>query len=194
MRPLLVAAVVLALLPLGVQAQKRGTAPPDWDKMGKSSSATTAQLLTRKEVEEMEPVGLLVDKRKDLKLNEAQFASLKAMEAEGKVRDASLYEAMDSLRKELRGAGAGGDDARQRMAAAREEFAKVVGRIRANFAADATTAVAALDESQRAAATTLLEKQRAEAEETLEKKMRGPAARRPAAPPAGAGGRRPGVD
>ena len=187
--------VLLAIVSPSAEGQKRGTAAPDWDKMSRTSSPGSApQLLTKKDMEEMDPIKRLIDKRKDLKLSDGQLAKLKEMDAAAKVRDASAHEMMDSLRKELRPAsGTRPSDAdRLRLSVTREHFAKAVMSLRASYSSDAAAALATLDEAQRPVATALVEQQRAEGDETISEKMRGGGASpqgRPAGPPGG--GRRP---
>jgi len=171
---------------------KRGTAPPDWDKLGRSSPSASAQVLSKKDLEEMNPVTRILEKKKDLKLTEAQVAKLKEMETAGNGRDASLFEATDSLRKEMRSSG-GGEDQRVKAFAAREAFTKAVTDLRANYAADAAASLAVLGDAQQPAAKELLEKQAKDADKTIEEKMR--AGRRgggPGGPPGGRPGGRPG--
>jgi len=168
--------LLLAILAQSAAAQrapKMGTGSPDWDKMGKSSASSAPQVLSKKDLEEMSPIARLLDKKKDLKLTDAQVAALKELETAGNCRDAELYEATDSLRKAMRPSG-GGDPEAQRIRAfsAREAFTKSVADLRANFSADATAALAVLDEAQQPVAKELLAKQAKEADKTIEEKMR----------------------
>lgn len=186
--------VLLAIVSHSAEGQKRGTAAPDWDKMSRTSAPSSApQMLTKKDMEAMDPIKRLIEKRKDLKLTDGQVAKLKEMEGSAKARDASLHETMDSLRNVLRPpSGARPNEAdRLRLNVARENFARAVMGLRANYATDAAAALDAFDEAQRPAATELVEQQRAEGDETINEKMRGGGAQqgRPSGPPGG--GRRP---
>lgn len=190
-RRLFAAGLVLLLVPSLLDAQRRRRGDPaNWDQITKQDAEPT--VLSLKEVEAMDPVRLLVAKRKDLKLTEDQFAQLKAMEAKGKARDAELLATMDSLRKEMKPQGAMDDMQRLRLQVVRRSFAETFAKIRANYDAAAAEALPVCDESQRAAAEALLAKQKAEAEEVIEEKLgsaRGP--RGPAAGPGGGPPRRP---
>lgn len=188
------AGLLLAILAQSAAGQKSkmGTTSPDWDKVGKSSSPAGPQMLSKKDMEEMSPIKRLMEKKKDLKLTDAQVTKLKEMETAGNGRDASLYEAMDSLRKEMRpsgGGGGGGDDQRVKMFSAREAFTKAVTDLRAHYASDGTASLEVLDESQRPAAKDLLEKQAKDSDKVVEEKMR---AGRPGGRPNGGAGGGPG--
>lgn len=193
-RVLIGVGVLLAIVSPEADGQTRGTRAPDWDKMSRTSAPSSApQMLSKKDMEEMDPIQRLIEKRKDLKLTDGQLAKLQEMAGAAKARDAALHETMDSLRKELRPqSGTRPSDAdRMRLNVARENFAKAVVGLRANYATDATGALATFDEAQRPAATELVEKQRAKGDETINGKMRagGSPQGRPPGPPSG--GRRP---
>lgn len=180
---------ILAQTAAAQRAPKMGTGSPDWDKMGKSSASSAPQVLSKKDLEEMSPIARLLEKKKDLKLTDAQLAKLQEMETAGNGRDAALYEATDSLRKAMRPSGGGDPEARRIQAfSAREAFTKSVADLRANFAADATAALAVLDDAQRPAAKELLAKQAKEADKTVEEKMRAGQGGRPGGRPGGRGG------
>jgi hypothetical protein len=185
----LAAGLLLLLVPAIAEGQRRRDRGTDanWDDITKRDAEPT--VLTRKEVEAMDPVKKLLASRKDLKLTDTQFAQLKAMDDSGKGRDEGLLNSMDSLRKEMRPAGQSGqsdDMARLRRQVVQREFAATVVRIRANYDAAAAVALPALDETQRAKAEELLAKQKQEADELVREKLGG---RGPGGP--GGGPRRP---
>lgn len=126
--------VLLVILPHAADGQTRGTRSPDWDKMSRTSSPSTApQLLSKKDMEGMDPIKRLIEKRKDLKLTDGQLAKLKEMEGSAKTRDASMHETMDSLRNVLRPpSGTRPNEAdRLRLNVAREHYVKAVMGLRA---------------------------------------------------------------
>ena len=197
-RRITLACLVLSLpgLASAQRGGKRGTSAPDWDQMAKPTPATAG--LTRKDVEEMDPVHRLIEKRKQLKLTEPQVTQLTALKGTASQRDESLLHAVDSLHDALKARPASDED-RLRMMAANRELAAVVLRIRARYDSAGMVALPLLDESQRSAATALLQEQQAEADAVIEKKMmgRGPSGGpggpggRPGGPPAGGRGRAP---
>jgi hypothetical protein len=191
-RRLVAGLVVLLLAPTALSAQRksRGT-DANWDDITKRDAEPT--ILTRKEVEAMDPVRELLARKKDLKLTDEQAARLRAIDDSGKVRDLPLFHTMDSLRKEMRPAASGGqsdDMARLRRQVVQREFAATVVKIRANYAAAVQAALPVLDESQRPKADELLAKQTQEADEIVREKLGGRGAGGPR-PEGGAPGRRP---
>jgi hypothetical protein len=179
----LIAGLLLLLAPTVADAQRRVRGAPDakWDDITKRDAEPT--ILTRKEVEAMDPVRELLARRKDLKLSEEQAAKLKAMDDSGKVRDLALFETMDSLRKEMRPAAGGQADdmARLRRQVVQREFAATVVKIRENYDTALQAAIPMLDETQRPKADALLAKQKEESDEIVREKLGG----------RGAGGPRP---
>jgi Spy/CpxP family protein refolding chaperone len=169
--------LVLLLVPSALTAQRRSKerdTKPNWDNVTKRDAEPT--ILTRKEVEAMDPVRELLARRKDLKLTDEQSAKLKAMDDSGRVRDVALFETMDSLRKELRpaaNAGQSDDMARLRRQVVQREFAATVVKIRANYHAALEAALPVLDETQRPKADALLAKQQAESDEIVLEKLGG---------------------
>lgn len=171
---------LLLCLPALASAQRtRGTTREDWDKLGRDNRAPAAAPLSRKDVEEMEPIGHLIAKRKSLKLTEAQLAQLRALAGTERSRDEPLLHAVDSLKTEMRPSGPMNDELRLRMQAMRLELMRVVGALRTNYLASTSAALPMLDETQRALAEALLQKQRDEADALLREKLSGG---RPAGP------------
>jgi hypothetical protein len=167
--------VLLVVLPAIASAQRqRGSfgrdAEPNWDELSKGSGALQ---LSNKDVENISPLKLLIDKRKDLKLTDDQLAKLKDIDGKLKEQNVSLFKALDSLRKETRPSNRPSDDDRTRIMSARREVTGVVKDIRANYDASLTQALPLLDESQKATADGLLQKQNEEAEKLLREKMGG---------------------
>ncbi len=179
---LLAAIPTLAAAQRGNSRRDRGT-DANWDEITRRAPTT---ILSVREVEAMDPLRHLLAKRKDLKLTDAQFAQLKAMDDSAQVRDEPLLKQLDSLRREMRPAGQMDDVQRLRLQVVRRNFAETVERVRENYDAVAAAALPALDEAQRTQAAELLAKQKAEADKVVAEKLgsgRGPAG--------GGGGARP---
>jgi len=140
----------------------------------KDSSSRQAQTLRVRDVEDQSPIKCLIDKRKDLKLTDAQLSQLKDSEGKLKDKNAPLLKAVDSLGRDLRSATSSqSDEARSRARNARMGLMTTLGDIRANHDASAKDAVAALDPDQQSKATELLEKQKQEMEKLLQERLGG---------------------
>ncbi len=190
-------ALVLLSLPAIATAQRggssarggdgRGTKSPNWDELARGVPTT---LVSRKDLEAMDPVRHLIDNKKDLKFSEAQLAQLKSLLDQSKTRDESLFESMDSLRKEMKPKGTVDDVERLRQQAVRREFAATVAKVRANYDVAAKEVLPTLDEAQRPTAAELLAKQKEEADELVMKQLGG--GPRGGSRPGGGGTRPPG--
>lgn len=187
------ALVALCLLPGIGSAQRgggggrdRGTRA-DYNAMEKDAPAPMK--LTRGDLEDISPLKLLMDKRKELKLTDDQQKQLK--ELQGKLKDANapLLSRFDSLRIVARPRPNPSDEDQLRMAIGREEILTVVKSLRASYDASAQGAMAVLDDAQKATATGLLEKQANDAQGMLNDKLNGGRSMsgggRPGRPPAG---------
>lgn len=177
--------VSLILLPTVVFAQRggasgsgsggsrvRGDPKADWQSvMGANSGGIK---LTNRDVENINPLKLLIDKRKDLKLTDDQLTRLKELDGKLKDKNQDSFKALDSLRLMAQPpAHDPNDDDRARMSVARRLAAATVGTIRENCDAALKEALPILDESQQMAAGELLNKQRSEADEMLREKLGG---------------------
>jgi hypothetical protein len=178
-----VAVISLLLIPSLTSAQRsgggggrtRGDKDVNWDEIRKGVGGAGLKL-SNKDVENISPIKLLIDKRKDLKLSDAQTNQVKDLESKVKQQNEPFYKTLDSLRgvlKEPAGSGGPSDEYRARMALAHDGAAEAVRSIRENFSASLKEALALLDESQQKAANDLVAKQQSEAEEMLQDKLGG---------------------
>jgi hypothetical protein len=152
---------------------QRGDKQADYTNM---LNSTTIKV-SNKDIENIDPLKLLVEKRKDLKLTDDQLAKLK--DRDDKLRESSklAFGALDSLRRLSAPAGRTPDDTdRARTMDTRRKFAEMVAGIRAQYDMAFNEALPVLDESQQKTATELVQKQRAEAEDMLRDKLGGPGA------------------
>ena len=177
-------AVILVLIPAIVSAQRggggggsatpsrvRGEKETDWNRvMGDKPGIQ----LSNRDVDDMSPIKLIIDKRKDLKLTDDQLKGLKDVEAKLKEKNDPSFHALDSLRRAAQPPlHDPSDDDKARMMSARRTAVSVVGAIRDNYDASLKDALALLDETQRPKAVELTEKQRKDAEDTLKDKLGG---------------------
>lgn len=123
------------------------------------------------DIEEMSPVKMLLDKRKSLKLSDEQQAGLKALDVKVDLANEPLLAKFDSLRLVMRPRQHPTDEELVRMAIGREELGPLIRSIRANYAAAVPSAVALLDDAQKAMAQGLLEEQAKDANDTLRENL-----------------------
>jgi hypothetical protein len=170
-RRLLIAALLL-VPSIGV-AQRGGRTQADrktplFDKEEMPKGPT----LRVRDVEDQSPLKLLIDKRKDLKLTDAQVAQLKDSETKLKDVNAPLLKAVDSLIRDMRnGSATPTDQARAKVRDARSGLMDVLKDLRTNYDASLKDALAQLDADQQAKANELVEKQRQEGDKMIREKL-----------------------
>jgi hypothetical protein len=170
---LLVFATLVALPTVAASQRTRSQADKRTELFDRDSSRQTPTLRVR-DVEDQSPIKLLIDKRKDLKLTDAQLSQLKDTESKLKDKNAPLLKAVDSLVRDMRSAASSqSDEARSRARNARMGLMTTLGDVRANYDASAKDAVAALDPDQQSKAAELLEKQKQEVERFFQERLGG---------------------
>ena len=117
-----------------------------------------------RDIEDQSPLHLLLDKRKDLKLTDAQLSQLK--DAEGKLKDknAPLYKAVDSLVRATRVTSDASDQDKARARMARSDLKDVIKSITDNYDAAGKEAVATLDAEQQPKAKEMVDKRKEESD------------------------------
>jgi hypothetical protein len=143
------------------------------------------------DLEDISPLKLLVDKRKDLKLTDDQQTKLKELRSTVDKTNEPTMAKFDSLRIVMRPRPNMTDAEQVRMAIGREELGPLVSSIRANYDASAAQAMALLDEAQKATAQGLLEKQAKDADQMIREKLGRTGGGPAGGPPGGRGGRPP---
>jgi hypothetical protein len=150
-------------------------------KMGGSTCDDTKEInsqvkpglrLSNGDVEDMSPIHLFLDKRKDLKLTDDQLKQVREMDKKLQADTKPEFKSLDSLRNALRMSGTDqttAEELRQKMA--RDEVTNVLTSIRGDYDEAEKAALALLDPTQTAKAQELLAKQRKDAEETLKDKL-----------------------
>jgi len=181
MRHTKVALLSLALLPTVALAQRggsggmsrqRGEKSADWNSVDGKGGVK----LSNRDIENVSPIKLLIDKKKDLKLSDEQVNKLTELDGKLKETNDPSFKALDSLRRAAQPplrAGDPSDEDRDRMMSARRGIGVVVGTIRGNYESSAADAMAILDETQKKAAEELLAKQKEEAENMVREKLGG---------------------
>ena len=177
--------VALILIPAIASAQRggsssggsgssrvRGEPTADWRAVLGANSGGIR--ISSRDIENISPLKLLVDKRKDLKLSDDQVNRLKDLQTKFTAQNQDSFKALDSLRRESQPpAHEPSDEDRARMGAARRAFAATVQTIRDGYDAALKEALPILDETQQKAAGELLDKQRKDADDMLRDKLGG---------------------
>lgn len=169
------AVLLLALVPATVAAQRGGRGG---GRMGGASQDQSSRgsggvelKLSNGDVEDMSPIKLLIDKRKDLKLSDAQVKQFKDLESEMKTRNENLFHQLDSLRKDMSSSTRPSEDGRTRAAYDREAVQGVVANIRLSYAETLKRATPLLDDPQKTKADELVQKMNDEADQTIREKL-----------------------
>jgi hypothetical protein len=167
----------LVVFPSIAVAQRGGGARSQADRHTSSfdkQDAPAGPVLRTRDLEDQSPLKLLIDKRKDLKLTDAQLATLKQAEPKLKDTNAPLLRAVDSLVHDMRAPiGSPSDDDRTRMRNARIGVMATLAELRTNYDAAATEAVATFDADQQAKAKELLAKQREDGDKLVRERLSG---------------------
>jgi hypothetical protein len=173
-RRLIILAMLLAL-PTAAWAQRGGgrTQSDRRTELFDKDAQPKGPSLRARDVDDQNPLKLLIDKRKDLGLNDTQVAGLKDAESRLREQNAALFKTLDSLVHEMRPPlGSPSDEDRSRIRSARTSVAGVLGSVWANDDAAAKEAVAALDAEQQTKANALLEQRKEERQKLVQDKLR----------------------
>lgn len=129
------------------------------------------------DVEKQDPVKLLLDKHKKLKLDNTQSEELKALDVSLKYKNAAYYGRIDSLHKSFKVPSSGyqrstgsDDGARASLMENRQMFRDALMQIRDNNKVARDSAIVLLKDPQKKKAYDMLEKQ----QEESDKMLRGP--------------------
>lgn len=173
------AVALLILLPAVATAQRGGggggrtmggSSKADFGAIDKNA-APRGPSIAGKDLEKASPLADLLDKKKDLKLSDAQVSALK--EADTKLREANAerYKLVDSLKKEMRPGTSAEDEAR--MVISREAMMGVIRDIRTSYDAATKDVVSKLDEAQQKTAAEIVQKNAEDTQEMLRDKLGG---------------------
>jgi hypothetical protein len=172
-RLLIVSLLLVPSIALAQRGGSRGGSPRRGAADGETPPMPTGPALRIRDLEDMSPIKLLIDKRKDLKLTDAQLAGLKAAEPTLKTKNEPLFRTVDSLLSRMRPSLNSSDEERARIREARMAVINTVGDLRVNYDAAAKDALATLDPEQQTKANELLSRQHDEAQKTLMEKLGG---------------------
>ena len=125
-----------------------------------------------RDLEDQSPLHLLIDKRKDLNLTDAQLSQLKDAEEKLKEKTAPTLKSADSLIRATRLTASSSDAEKSRAQSARGTLMEVIKTLNESYDAARKDAVALLDAQQQPKANEMLDKQRQDAEKFLRDRMR----------------------
>ena len=159
---------------------------------GPSRSGFSIPNPSAEDIEKQDPVKLLLDKHKKLKLDKTQVAELTTLHTSLARQNQPYYQRVDSLHKTFKAPSSGfqrssgSDGDRAAFMENRELFRDAVTQIRANNKAATDSAVLLLKEPQKKKAYDMLEKQLEESDKMLHEPGRGSmgGGRRGQSPPA----------
>src|SRR5262245_16770138 len=97
------AIAVLMLVPAVATAQKKSMGIKEADiEAGAAKTAPTGPTISSKDFEKASPYKLMLDKKKDLKLTDAQQAAAKEADAKLMAANADRFKLLDSLKKDAK--------------------------------------------------------------------------------------------
>ena len=173
-RRTIVLAILLAL-PTAAWAQRGGgrTQADRRTELFDKDAQPKGPSLRARDVEDQNPLKLLIDKRKDLALSEAQVAALEDADSKLKDQNTPLFRTVDSLVHEMRPPiGTPSEEDRSRIRNARMSLMGALGSVWTNNDAAAKEVVGRLDAEQQPKANALLEKQRDNRQKMVQDKLR----------------------
>lgn len=150
-----------------------GSKEADWDAIAEKR-APAGPTISGKDFEKVSPFKALLDKKKDLKLTDAQVAALTTANTSLLDANAARFDLLDSLKKEAKPKTSGEPSAEEqaRLVIAREALQGVVRDIRTSYD-EAAKNLEALDDAQKSTATSLLAKNTEQMQNMLREKMGG---------------------
>jgi hypothetical protein len=175
------AVIALLLVPSLSLAQRGGRTQADrktplFDK----EEAPKGPTLRVRDIEDQSPLKLLIDKKKDLKLSDAQLSQLKDSETKLKDVNAPLYKAVDSLLRDMKnGTAQPSEQSRAKVRDARSGLMDVLSQLNGNYDAPVKDALAQFDAEQQTKAKEFLAKQREDGDKMMREKLGGGGGDRP---------------
>jgi hypothetical protein len=165
--------VALIALPVADASAQRSRATKRDPAVFADDGTIKGPTIRGRDFEDLNPFKLLLDKKKDPKLTDAQVDGYKKAEADLKAKNVALYKAVDSLARELRPPMNRTQETDDRMRDARHDLDKTIEEIHASYDAAWKDATSGFDADQQAKATELLAKFKQDGEKKVREKMRG---------------------
>jgi hypothetical protein len=165
----------LVLLPVGAASAQRARSAATKHDDAKYADDEMAKgpAIRGRDLEDLNPAKLFLDKKKDLKLSDAQVEALKKSESEVKEKNQALYKAIDSLARAMKPPMNPNAESQARLRDARRDLDQTIGTIRSSYDATSASIMDGFEADQKAKATELLAKQKEDADKKIRDKMRG---------------------
>jgi hypothetical protein len=160
------------MLPTLAAAQGRSMGGPkeaNWNEV--MAGSPRGPSITGKDFAEASPLRMLLGKKKELKLTEAQLATIREADEKLTAANAERYVLVDSLRKLMRPSIAPNVEDETRVVLAREGMMGLVREISQSHATETKAIVASLDAEQQATAEQLLVKHAEKTQKMVREKL-----------------------
>lgn len=165
--------VALIALPIADASAQRSRATKRDPAVFADDGAIKGPTIRGRDFEDLNPLKLLIDKKKDLKLTDAQVDGFKKAESDLKTKNVALYKAVDSLARELKPPMNRTQESDDHMRDARHDLDKTISDIHESYDAAWKEATASFDADQQTKAAELLAKFKQDGEKKVREKMRG---------------------
>lgn len=156
----------------GGGGSSRGTGKAaDWNAVG-AKGGPAGPTISPKDFQEKSIFQLYLDKKKDLKLSDAQVVAFKDADAKLKDANADRFKLLDSLKQDAKPRTSGDPSVEDmaRQAIAKDALQGVIRDIRSSYDDAAKASVAGMDEQQQKKAQELMEKYTEEMQNMLREK------------------------
>jgi hypothetical protein len=170
-------AAAFLLLPSVLVAQRGGKTRSTEDMFGKQDKPQGA-LFRIRDIEDLSPIRRLIDKRKDIKLSDAQMDALKKSDDALKQKNEAHFKALDSLVRAMKPPLNMTPEAAARIDDARWGVGEAMKAVDENYSAAAKEAVAALEPEQQTRANEVLAQLKEDADKFRREKLGGGRGRR----------------
>ncbi|HEX3868521.1 MAG TPA: hypothetical protein VHV78_17280 [Gemmatimonadaceae bacterium] len=162
----------LFVLPAVATAQRGGARTQSTKKDEMFDNASKGPNLRSRDIEDQSPIKLLIDKRKDLKLSDAQVSQLKTAESSAKDQNAPLFRMIDSLVHNMKfTADKPTDDDCLRISNARDGLTHVLAQLQSNYDLSLSEPLATFDADQQTNARELLTKRHDDMERLVKERL-----------------------
>jgi hypothetical protein len=148
-----------------------GAKEADWNAV--TSDVPKGPTISGKDFVEASPLGMLLDKKKDLKLTDAQMAAIKSADEKLQAANKDRYALVDSLKKQMKPSVAPSAEDETRVVLARDAMQGVVRDIHMSEDAETKAVVQTLDAEQQKTAAELLAKHAEKTQKMLRDKLGG---------------------
>jgi len=171
-RFLLLATLIFVPITTATAQRARSQATKHTDASYGDDNAPKGPAVRGRDLEDLNPVKLLIDKRKDLKLSDAQLDGLKKSESAIKEKNQPLYKAIDSLAREAKPSANPSSGSDNQIRAARRDLEGTISTILDNYDSAEKDATAGFDADQQTKANDLLTKLKEDRNRRIRDKMK----------------------